>query len=262
MGYTSTTSEETIMGRLEGRVAIVTGSGRGIGKSIARLLAEEGAAVLVNDVDKEVAESTAEEISASGANVAVAAGFPDGDVTNELSCRNMVEKAKRELGGAHILVNNAGTTQDKVIHKMDDRMWRTVLDINLKGAFLMTKAVYDHFKMQRYGKIVNLPSIGGLGGNVGQTNYAASKAAIVSFTKSTAIEFAPYNICVNAVAPGIINTRLTRAIPSEKWETITSAIPMGLGTPDHCARVVLGLCSEDFDYVTGQLIVVSGGLII
>lgn len=262
MGCTSATFEAIHVKRLEGRVAIVTGSGRGIGKSIAQLFAAEGAAVLVNDVDEDVAESTAEEIRAANAKVAVAAGIPDGDVTREESCENMVAKAKQELGGLHILVNNAGTTQDKVIHRMNDRMWRLVLAVNLKGAFLMTKAVYHHFKEQRYGKIVNLSSISGLGGNVGQANYAASKAAIISLTKSTAIELAPYNVCVNAVAPGIIDTRLTRAIPSEKWKAITSAIPMGLGTPDHAARVVLGLCSEDFDYVTGQLIVASGGLII
>jgi len=250
------------MGRLDGKVAIVTGSGRGIGKSIARVLAEEGAAILVNDIDGEVAQLAAEELQAINAKVAVVAGMPDGDVTNELSCRRMVKTAREELGGLHILVNNAGTTQDKVIHKMDDRTWRFVLDVNLKGTFLMTKAVYDHFKRQRYGKIVNMSSMAGLGSNVGQVNYATSKSAVISFTKSIAIDLAPYNVCANVLAPGIIDTRLTRAIPSEKWDSITRAIPMGLGTPEHVARVVLGLCSEDFDYVTGQLIVVSGGLII
>lgn len=248
--------------RLEGKVAIVTGSGRGIGESIARILAGEGAAVLVNDVEKEVAEAAAEEVKKLNVNVAVSAGIPEGDVTNELSCKGMVEKAKSELGGLHILVNNAGTTKDKVIHKMDDQMWKLVLDVNLKGLFLMTKAVYPHFKKQRYGKIVNLSSMAGLGSNLGQANYATSKAAVISLTKSTAMELAPYNVCVNAIAPGIIDTRLTRAMPEEKWNQITAAIPMGIGAPENVARVVLSLCSEDFDYVTGQLIVVSGGLII
>lgn len=248
--------------RLEGKVAIVTGSGRGIGKSIARILAGEGAAVLVNDVEKEVAEAAAEELKKLNVTVAVSAGIPEGDVTNELSCKRMVEKAKSELGGLHILVNNAGTTKDKVIHKMDDQMWKLVLDVNLKGLFLMTKAVYPHFKKQRYGKIVNLSSMAGLGSNLGQANYATSKAAVISLTKSTAMELAPYNVCVNAIAPGIIDTRLTRAMPEEKWNQITDAIPMGIGAPENVARVVLSLCSEDFDYVTGQLIVVSGGLII
>jgi len=248
--------------RLEGKVAIVTGSGRGIGKSITRILAGEGAAVLVNDLEKEVAEAAAEELRKLRVNVAVSAGMPEGDVTNELSCKGMVEKAKSELGGLHILVNNAGTTKDKVIHKMDDQMWKLVLDVNLKGLFLMTKAVYPHFKKQRYGKIVNLSSMAGLGSNIGQANYATSKAAVISLTKSTAKELAPYNVCVNAIAPGIIDTRLTRAMPEEKWNQITAAIPMGLGAPEDVAHVVLSLCSEDFDYVTGQLIVVSGGLII
>jgi 3-oxoacyl-[acyl-carrier protein] reductase len=248
--------------RLEGKVAIVTGSGRGIGESIARILAGEGAAVLVNDVEKEVAEAAAEELKKLNVTVAVSAGIPEGDVTNELSCKRMVEKAKSELGGLHILVNNAGTTKDKVIHKMDDQMWKLVLDVNLKGLFLMTKAVYPHFKKQRYGKIVNLSSMAGLGSNLGQANYATSKAAVISLTKSTAMELAPYNVCVNAIAPGIIDTRLTRAMPEEKWNQITDAIPMGIGAPENVARVVLSLCSEDFDYVTGQLIVVSGGLII
>jgi len=248
--------------RLEGKVAIVTGSGRGIGKSITRILAGEGAAVLVNDSEKEVAEAAAEELRRLRVNVAVSAGMPEGDVTNELSCKGMVEKAKSELGGLHILVNNAGTTKDKVIHKMDDQMWKLVLDVNLKGLFLMTKAVYPHFKKQRYGKIVNLSSMAGLGSNIGQANYATSKAAVISLTKSTAKELAPYNVCVNAIAPGIIDTLLTRAMPEEKWNQITAAIPMGLGAPEDVAHVVLGLCSQDFDYVTGQLIVVSGGLII
>ncbi len=250
------------MGRLENRVAIVTGSGRGIGKEIARLLAEEGASVLINDIDGEVAEAAAEELRKLNVKVAVAAGIPDGDVTNELSCRGMVDKAKKELGGLHILVNNAGITRDKVIHKMDYQMWKSVLNVNLKGVFLMTKAVCEHFKSQRYGKIVNLSSIAALGGNIGQVNYAASKAAVISLTKSTAIELAPYNVCVNTIAPGIIDTRLTREMPEEKFESFSRAIPMGLGTPYQVARVVLGLCSEDFDYVTGQLIVVGGGLII
>lgn len=250
------------MQRLEGRVAIVTGSGRGIGKSIASLLAKEGASLLLNDIDSEVAEATAEELMRNNTKVAVSAGRQEGDVTDWQSCKGMVEKAKKELGGLHILVNNAGTTQDKVIHKMDDQMWRLVLNVNLKGTFLMTKAVCEHFKNQRYGKIVNLSSMAGLGSNLGQINYATSKAAVISFTKSAARDLAPYNVCVNVLAPGIIDTRLTRAMPSEKFESVTGAIPMGLGTPEHVARVVLSLCSEDFDYVTGQLIVVSGGLII
>jgi 3-oxoacyl-[acyl-carrier protein] reductase len=250
------------MKRLEGRVAIITGSGRGIGKGIAELLAMEGAAVLINDVDRDVAEGTAEELRKTGAKVALSAGMPDGDVTNESSCKGMVEKAKRELGGLHILVNNAGINQDKVIHKMDDQMWQAVLNVHLKGTFLMIKAVSEHFKTQRYGKIVNLSSMAALVGNVGQINYATSKAAVISLTKSTALELAAYNVCVNVIAPAIIDTRMTRTMPPEKWKSFTEAIPMGLGTPAHVARVVLGLCSEDFDYVTGQLIVVSGGLVL
>jgi 3-oxoacyl-[acyl-carrier protein] reductase len=145
---------------------------------------------------------------------------------------------------------------------MDDKMWNAVMDVNLKGAFFMIKAASEHFKKQRYGKIVNISSIGGLGSNIGQINYAASKAAVISLTKSVAIELAPYNVCVNVLAPGIIDTRLTRAMPDEKLKFVTDAIPMGFGKPVDVARVILGLCSSDFDYVTGQLINVSGGLII
>ncbi|MBS7628671.1 glucose 1-dehydrogenase [Candidatus Bathyarchaeota archaeon] len=250
------------MGRLEGKVAIITGSGRGIGKAIAKALALEGASVLVNDVDEEVAEETADELRELNSKVAVAAGIPEGDVTDESSCIRMVEKARKELGGLHILVNNAGVTRDKVIHKMTDEIWDLVLKINLKGLMFMTKAACEHFKQQRYGKIINMSSMVGLGGNVGQINYSASKAAIIAFTKSIAEYLASYNICVNAVAPGIIDTRLTRQIPEEKFASYERSIPMGLGTPEHVARVVLSLCSEDFDYVTGQTILVSGGLII
>ncbi|MGQ9542581.1 MAG: SDR family NAD(P)-dependent oxidoreductase [Candidatus Bathyarchaeia archaeon] len=250
------------MNRLEGRVAIVTGSGRGIGKAVAKILAMEGASILVNDVDRDAAEATADELRRLNSKVSVAAGVPEGDVTDESSCVGMVEKARVELGGLHILINNAGITRDKVIHKMTEEMWRLVLDVNLKGVLFMMKAACEHFKRQRYGKIVNMSSIVGLGGNVGQLNYSASKAAIIALTKSVAADLARYNICVNVVAPGIIDTRLTRQIPAEKFASYERSIPMGLGTPEHVARVVLALCSEDFDYVTGQTIVVSGGLII
>jgi len=251
-----------ILGRLDNKVAIVTGSGRGIGKLIASVLAEEGAHILINDVDIKEANEAAEEIRKKGSKVIVAAGMPEGDVTKEENCLKMVMEAKEKLGGLHILVNNAGVTKDKTIHKMDDKMWNAVMDVNLKGTFLMIKAASEHFKKQRYGKIVNLSSVGGLGSNIGQINYATSKAAVISLTKSVARELASYNVCVNVLAPGIIDTRLTRAMPDEKFDYITDAIPMGLGKPIDVARAVLGLCSSDFDYVTGQLINVSGGLVI
>jgi len=251
-----------ILGRLDNKVAIVTGSGRGIGKLIASVLAEEGAHILINDIDIKEANEAAEEIRKKGSKVIVVAGMPEGDVTKEENCLKMVKEAKEKLGGFHILVNNAGVTKDKTIHKMDDKMWNAVMDVNLKGTFLMIKAASEHFKKQRYGKIVNLSSVGGLGSNIGQINYATSKAAVISLTKSVARELAPYNVCVNVLAPGIIDTRLTRAMPDEKFDHVIDAIPMGLGKPIDVARAVLGLCSSDFDYVTGQLINVSGGLVI
>ncbi|MCW4033294.1 MAG: glucose 1-dehydrogenase [Candidatus Bathyarchaeota archaeon] len=250
------------MGRLDNKVAIVTGSGRGIGKRTASVLAEEGASIVINDIDLKEANEAAEEIKKKGSEVIVVAGIDEGDVTQEENCLKMVEKAKEKLGGLHILVNNAGVTEDKTIHKMDDKMWNAVIDVNLKGTFLMIKAVSEHFKKQRYGKIVNISSVGGLGSNIGQINYAASKAAVISLTKSVARELAPYNVCINVLAPGIIDTRLTRAMPDEKLKFVTDAIPMGFGKPVDVARTILGLCSSDFDYVTGQLINVSGGLII
>lgn len=240
----------------------MTGSGRGIGKTTALLLAKEGAKVLVNDVESEFAEKVAIEIEQNGSEVAVVSGFTDGDITNENSCIKIVEKSIKELGGLHILVNCAGITRDKVIHKMNDQMWTEVMNVNLKGTFLMCKAVYNIFKKQKYGKIINLSSIAGLGSTLGQINYAATKAAVISLTKSLAKELASFNVCVNAVAPGPINTRLMREVPPETFKRLTESIPMGIGKPIDVARVILGLCSSDFDYVTGQLIVVSGGQII
>jgi 3-oxoacyl-[acyl-carrier protein] reductase len=251
-----------ILGRLDNKVAIVTGSGRGIGKCTASVLAEEGASIVINDIDLKEANEAAEEIKKKGSKVIVVAGMHEGDVAKEENCLKMVKIAKEKLGGLHILVNNAGATEDKTIHKMDDKMWNAVMDVNLKGTFLMIKAASEHFKKQRYGKIVNISSIGGLGSNIGQINYAASKAAVISLTKSVARELAPYNVCVNVLAPGIIDTRLTRAMPDEKLKFVTDAIPMGFGKPVDVAHTILGLCSSDFDYVTGQLINVSGGLII
>ena len=243
---------------LNGNTAIVTGAGRGIGRDIALSLAGQGVDIAVLDVDIEGAEETAGLIEEAGqgalavkCNVADYAGVQE-CVKEVLSWRDQV----------HILVNNAGITRDNLLLRMGEDEWNTVISINLTGTFNMTKVVTKHMFKKRYGRVVNIASVIGQMGNAGQSNYAASKAGIIGFTKSVAKEFAPRGVTANAIAPGFIDTPMTAVLPENVQEQMRSMIPLGrFGTGDDVANVVLFLVSEQGGYVTGQVINCDGGMV-
>jgi 3-oxoacyl-[acyl-carrier protein] reductase len=244
---------------LTGKTAVITGSGRGLGKSIALKLAKMGANIVLNDiVSSDAIDGTAEEFRAAGYNVVVTKG----DVRNFDDVKAMVKTAVDSFGSLDILVNNAGITKDKPMAFMSEDDWDIVLNINLKGAFLCTKAVIKQMIKQKSGKIVNIASVAGQYGNAGQANYSASKAGLIGLTKSTAKEFAPRGVTCNAVAPGIIQSKMTDVLPDEVKQKYLQNIAIGrFGTPEDVANVVGFLASSDSDYVTGQVIDIDGGLV-
>ena len=245
--------------QLKGKTAIITGSARGLGKAIALKLADMGANIVLNDImSSDAIDSTAEEFKTLGHNVIVTKG----DVRNREDVEIMVNKAVETFGSIDILVNNAGITRDSLIIKMSEEDWDNVLDINLKGAFLCTKAVAKFMMKQRKGKIINIASVAGVMGNPGQANYSASKAGLIGLTKSTAKELASRGITCNAVAPGLIQSKMTDILPEKVKENYLNNIPLGrFGTPDDVANVVGFLASPDSDYITGQVIRIDGGLV-
>jgi len=245
--------------QLEGKTAVITGSARGLGKAIALKLAKMGANVVLNDISSSDAiDSTAEEFRAAGFNVVVTKG----DVRCQEDVDNMISKAVESFGSVDILVNNAGITKDTLIIRMSEKDWDDVLDINLKGAFLCTKAAVKVMIKQRRGKIINIASVAGVMGNPGQANYSASKAGLIGLTKSTAREIASRGITCNAVAPGLIQSKMTDVLPGNVKENYLNNIPLGrFGTPEDIADVVGFLASPDSDYVTGQVIHIDGGLV-
>ncbi|MBN2417174.1 3-oxoacyl-[acyl-carrier-protein] reductase [bacterium] len=241
---------------LTGKVALVTGSARGIGKTIAEVLADLGCAIVVSDIDKEGAEATAASLKTDA--IAVQA-----DVSNADDVAALVDKATERFEKIDILVNNAGITRDNLLMRMKEEDWDLVLKINLKGAFLCTKQVLRGMMRQRSGKIINIASVVGVMGNAGQANYAASKAGLIGFTKSVAREAASRNIQVNAVAPGYIETEMTSHLPNEVKENFLADIPSGrAGSGEDVAKVVAFLASSYADYITGQTIHVDGGMLI
>lgn len=245
--------------QLKGKTALVTGSGRGLGKAIALKLASMGANIVLNDIAaSDAVDATAEEFKAAGYNVVVTKG----DVRNADDVKVMVKTAVDTFGSLDVLVNNAGITKDKPMAMMSEEDWDLVLDINLKGAFLCTKAAAKVMIKQRSGKIVNIASVAGVYGNAGQANYSASKAGLIGLTKTTAKEFASRGVTCNAVAPGLIQSKMTDILPEDVRQNYLKNIPLGrFGTPEDVANVVAFLSSDDSNYVTGQVIDIDGGLV-
>ncbi len=237
------------------RVGLITGGATGIGAAIVRRFMQADAQVAICDVDQENGEKLAAEI---GEN----ARFYRLDIADEKQVNEVIEKISGDFGRIDFLVNNAGITNDKLLIRMSKDDWDRVLQVNLTGTFLVTRAVVKHMIKQRYGRIVNIASVIGLVGNFGQTNYAASKAGIIAFTKSCAKEFSSRSINVNAVAPGFIETRMTEVIPEEIRQNYLKLIPLGrFGEPADVANLVFFLTSDEASYITGQTICVDGGMV-
>jgi 3-oxoacyl-[acyl-carrier protein] reductase len=246
-------------GDLQGKVAVVTGSARGIGRAIALELARRGAEVVISDVDQAGAEEAAGEIRALGRrSLAVRC-----DVARREEVQALVARTVEELGRLDIFVNNAGITRDTLLVRMSDEQWDPVLAINLKGTFHGCQAAAKLMMKARSGKIVNVASVTGLVGNVGQANYSASKAGVIALTRTVAKELAARNVQANAIAPGFIETEMTREMSEKARAAFLENVPLGrAGTPEDVAHLVAFLCSPRADYITGQCITIDGGLTI
>jgi 3-oxoacyl-[acyl-carrier protein] reductase len=244
---------------LTDRLAIVTGSARGIGRAIALKLAGLGANIVVNDIADavEAAEKTAEEIRALGRQALVVTA----DVSSPGDVNRLVETAADQFGRIDILVNNAGVTRDQLIMRMSDEEWDTVLNIDLKSAFLCARAVLRHMLRQRWGRIISIASVVGIIGNAGQANYASAKAGIIGLTRSIAKEVGSRGITANAIAPGFIESRMTEQLDEKQRQALQERIPLGsIGTPQDVAEAVAFLASEEARYITGQVLNVDGGM--
>lgn len=242
---------------LKDKVCVITGSARGIGYAIGEEFAKNGAKVVLSDVLEDALDDSVKKLSESGAEVFGAVA----DVTDADQVSTLVKSVTEKYGSIDVLVNNAGVTRDTLLVRMSEADWDLVLKVNLKGAFLMTQAVAKVMMKQRSGKIVSISSVVGLMGNAGQANYSASKAGLIGLTKSAARELAGRGICVNAVAPGFIETEMTAKLSDNAKATFLDGIPLKrAGQPHDIARTVLFLSSSASDYITGQVLGVNGGL--
>lgn len=242
---------------LAGKIGIVTGAAQGIGRAVAVALAERGADVAVVDLDMQRCRETVMDVEKQGRRaMAIAANVGNWD-----DVKAMTDAVLKEWGAIHILVNNAGITRDGLLVRMKEEDWNLVLQVNLTGTFNCTKAVLTTMSKQRFGRVINLASVVGVMGNVGQANYAASKAAVIGLTKTTAREYASRNITVNAVAPGFIDTAMTQGLGADIKDTLLKQIPLGrLGKPEDIAAAVGFLASEAAGYITGHVLHVNGGM--
>ena len=244
---------------LKDKTAVVTGGSRGIGRAICIELAKQGANIVVNFSGSEAkAKAVVEEIEALGSKaIAVQA-----DVADSASVDGLMKQALEAFGSIDILVNNAGITRDNLLMRMKEQEWDDVIDTNLKGVFLCTKAVTRQMMKQRAGRIINISSIVGVAGNPGQANYVAAKAGVIGLTKTTAQELASRNILVNAIAPGFITTEMTDALPEELKESMLKQIPLAkLGQPEDIAKAVAFFASDSASYITGQTLHIDGGMV-
>jgi len=247
------------MNRFEGRTAIVTGASRGIGRAIALKLASEGASVVVNYNSN---ASAAEEVGAAIVAAGARAEIVQADVSVAADVERLLAAALSAFDKIDILINNAGITRDQLLMRMSEDDFSTVIDTNLKSAFLMTKGVVRPMLRARYGRIVNITSISGVMGNAGQANYSASKAGLIGLTRSVAREVASRNITCNAVAAGVIDTDIWAGVPQAAIDSLLSMIPVARkGTPEEIAEAVAFLASEPTAYITGQVLHVDGGLV-
>lgn len=242
---------------LKEKVAVITGSGRGIGLDIAEKFAENGARIVLTDISKELLESAEQKLAGKGEVKSISCNVTDSGQVNEL-----IEKTIEHFGSIDILVNNAGVTRDTLLLRMKEEDWDFVLNVNLKGAFLATQAAAKAMIKQKSGKIINISSVVGLMGNVGQSNYSSSKAGILGLTKSSAKELAGRGITVNAIAPGYIETEMTAGLPDKAVQAFMDQIPLKrAGKTDDVANAALFLASDLAAYITGQVIQVDGGML-
>jgi 3-oxoacyl-[acyl-carrier protein] reductase len=239
------------------RIAVVTGASRGIGRSIALALAAKGATIVAVDMDQATTEAVVAELQAAGGKALAVVG----NVTVPADVERMIDAAMEAFGRVDILVNNAGITRDGLLMRMKDEDWDAVLNVNLKGAFLCTRAAFKVMSKQRYGRIINIASVVGQMGNAGQANYCASKAGLIGLTKSNARELAKRSITVNAVAPGFIATAMTDALSEKVRDELTAQIPLErLGSAEDIANAVVFLAGEQSGYITGHVLSVNGGM--